>query len=626
MPDVSCVECRPRPWRPSRRVPWLLLSLVLWCATVPVLAEELAVQASVDHSQIALDGTIRLGITIMGTQQVEAPALTIDGFSVRYLGPSTSISVVNGAVSSSVTHMYVLLPQREGRFTIGPIEVRAVGKVLHTQPITVSVARTAGTPIASGDTQVEAARPIRLQIAVDKSKAYVNERIPARVQLLVGQRGVRGIEMPSLKGDGFLVKPFGQPTQSDVVINGESWTLLEFDTEIVPIRAGALTLGPATLDCQVVVRRAPARRRAGWSQDPFDRFFGQDSPFDEFFGIGSLEPVTVTAEPVTVEVKPLPEEGKPADFAGAVGQFSLDVKAVPTQVAVGEPVTLTMTISGTGNFDTVTPPVASCDPKQFKVYEPKLQQAPGGDQRADRKVFEQVLIPLQEQVTQVPELRFSYFDPAAGRYVTVRQGPMPITVTPAARQEPMRVVEQAPAASGAAAPIAEPLGQDILFIKERLGPRRVERPRWYADGLWLWCQLSPLLLLGLGVWWRRRQQLLENNPAAMRASGAMSRALGQLEAARRLSERGQSREFCEEISRTLQRYVRDRFNLSSGALTRVELERDLRPLGVPDDLLRDLLEVFERCEAARFAPSSSSSSQEMAQTLAMTDSVLRRLD
>jgi len=62
------------------------------------------------------------------------------------------ISIVNGVVTSSITHDYTLVPLKTGTFTIGPFSVQAQGKTLTSKPITVEVvsAPARGQPSAPG--------------------------------------------------------------------------------------------------------------------------------------------------------------------------------------------------------------------------------------------------------------------------------------------------------------------------------------------------------------------------------------------------------------------------------------------------------------------------------------------
>ena len=93
------------------------------------------------------------------------------------------------------------------------------------------------------------------------------------------------------------------------------------------------------------------------SRSPFD-LFDLDDPFsDAFFSnpfaqFGERRDVQITSDPVALEVKPLPPNAPPS-FSGAIGIFTMATDAKPKSVQVGDPITVTTTISGRGNFDRV---------------------------------------------------------------------------------------------------------------------------------------------------------------------------------------------------------------------------------------------------------------------------------
>ena len=618
-------ETTPRVGRGQRTM--MITLMALWASSVPVDAEEISVQAIVSRRSVPLNGRLQLSLQVNGTQQVQAPTLQVDGFQTQYLGPSTQISVVNGQVSSSIAHNYVLIAQREGTLTIGPISVDVDGKTFQTQPIEVEVlsaSAAAKRPARPGPAPPigEAREPpvvgdaLQLQLGADRTQAYLNQAIRVKLQLLVGNVAVRGIEMPTLQAEGFLVKPIGQPRQSNVVAGGGRYTLLEFETVIIPIRTGQLSLGPASIDCQLVQRQR-RRRPSPFGSDPFEEFFERGSLFDDFFGRATLYPVTVNAEPVTISVLPLPAEDQPKDFAGAVGQFSLEAHIMPTEVSVGDPVTVTMTVRGDGNFDSVSPPTFSGDLSRFKVYEP--QQRTGEDRPAGprQKVFEQVLIPQDPSVREIPAVRFSYLDPDRGEYETLTQGPIALRVTPSP-------IQQQVAVSGRS---TEPefLGRDIIYIKEELGSLRPSGWTWYRSPWWLLWYVGAVAVFGFSEWARGRRAQRFANPAAARASGAMKRAWAQCQRARKFKRGQRMHEFYEAIFRAVQCYVGDRFNLPSKGLTKAELEQFLRPRGAPEELIAELAALFDRCDAARFAGDSSAPDQ-MDATLQAAESTLRQLE
>ena len=127
-------------------------ALLLWGPMPRVVAEELSAQAMVSQHRVPLNGRIRLSLQVNGTQHVQPPDLQLEDFTSEYLGPSTQISVVNGQVSSAVTHLYALTPKRQGRCTIEPLRVEVDGKTLQTQPIDIDVV----PPAAAGQSELVA--------------------------------------------------------------------------------------------------------------------------------------------------------------------------------------------------------------------------------------------------------------------------------------------------------------------------------------------------------------------------------------------------------------------------------------------------------------------------------------
>src|SRR4029079_19190381 len=86
-------------------------------------------------------------------------------------------------------------------------------------------------------------------------------------------------------------------------------------------------------------------------------------------------PRRLKSEPLTIEAVALPREGQPSGFAtGNVGHFPMEVAVDRTSVAVGDAVTLTLTVRGSGNLRNVVLPALPTLPG-WKGYEPKTSVA-----------------------------------------------------------------------------------------------------------------------------------------------------------------------------------------------------------------------------------------------------------
>ena len=121
------------------------LSICLALTLCPALssAQQLAVTAEVNKTQVTLDDQVVLAVTITGPQaslpDPQLPAL--QNFSLYSSGRNQSISFINGRVSSSVTHTFVLIPRTVGTGIIPPITVSDQGVTAKTNPIEIQVVR-----------------------------------------------------------------------------------------------------------------------------------------------------------------------------------------------------------------------------------------------------------------------------------------------------------------------------------------------------------------------------------------------------------------------------------------------------------------------------------------------------
>jgi len=298
------------------------------------------------------------------------------------------------------------------------------------------------------------------------------------------------------------------------------------------------------------------------------------SLIDEMLGRVEVREVPVAVEVVRIEVLPLPAEGRPADFTGAIGQWNIELDAKPTELAVGDPITLTVKLSGSGNIDTV-PPVQLQNLADFKVYDPTTKTTKNELNTTGERIFQQVLVPTATTATQLPVVQLSYFDPLVKAYRSVTRGPISIKVNAGTGNHSAIV-------SGALrARPSERLGQDIVYRKGTAGPAP---PPVFAGTPAFWIfNLLPLGGLAGVLAWKQRRDKLAGNIAYARRSRAARRARNNLSAASGYAE----------VQRALQDYLGDRLNIPSSGLTASVVDEQQLPVQVRA--------IFEACDAARFA-------------------------
>jgi hypothetical protein len=174
----------------------------------------------------------------------------------------------------------------------------------------------------------------------------------------------------------------------------------------------------------------------GGSRNPFKRFFGEDSPFgdsffddeffDNFFARVQEKELKLRSDGPTLEIKALPTQGRPAGFSGAVGRFDIAAELSARSANAGDPLTLQLSIAGSGNFDRVTTTGLPSSP-EWKTYKPSTQSLSAG---ASGKTFTQAIVALQPGAQTVPPVAFSYFDPEKREYVTKETAPIKVAIAP----------------------------------------------------------------------------------------------------------------------------------------------------------------------------------------------------
>ena len=456
--------------------------------------------ATISQTAISPGDGITMTIDISGAQPASpVPTIEVTGLDINFQGARQSAQFSNGRVDRSVTLIYLVTGRNPGSFTIPAIDVKTDAGVLQTAPVALKVEppKPGGQQPAGGDEPRVFAR-----IDVPKKTVWLGEAVPVEVRLFVDQRiRLRIDEMPVLEGEGFTKVRFPRPREETMRKDGRDYEVIAFRTTISPGKAGKVTLGP--MDVPFIASIPRAKRARGNSPfDPFDNGLMADA----FGAFGQMERRKVTAEPVELNVKPLPAVGRPADFSGAVGKYQMAVESNPKKVKVGDPVTLKMRISGTGNFDRVNAPVL-VEPAGWHPYEASSDFKPNDElSSSGAKTFEMAVVP-EERKTQMPQVQFSYFDPDAEKYVTLKSDPAPLVVEGGA--PPPVAAKATPASQPAATPEpAKAVVTDIVGLKYERGARRESFEPMYRSRIFWIAQGVPLLaLIGLlGVRFLRKDE------------------------------------------------------------------------------------------------------------------------
>lgn len=556
-------------------------------------AQEVRVEASVNAERIGIEDVLELKISIEGGSG--DPRLPdVDGFRVSGRSRSSRVQFVGGRMTSTASYTYQLLPQEEGRFTIGPITVEVSGETHRTDPIEVEVVSGSVVPRGRG----RAPSPFgsllprsRRNLGVDPNDVFLRaelseESVYQGEQVVVTYRlysryvplGPQIEDDPPLTGFWVEEAELGDDDRTERrTVDDKEYLVFPLKRRILfPTKSGKLEVPSVTWSTAFRVT----------SGDPFDTFFARGS-----------RPIRVRSSPVTLEVKPLPTAGRPRDFSGAVGDYELTAELNRDEVPVGEAVTLTLSITGDGNLRSVeSPPLP--DMPGFRTFDPKTDETvrAGRDGLSGSKQWEYVLIPESGGTKEVGPWHFPHFDPHAGEYVDATAGPLALMVS-GTSVSTGDVPAPAPSERGE----VRLLGRDIRYLKDP--PASVGTPptAYYRSTLFYVTLAVPILWnLGLIAYLRRREKE-KTHSTLFRSRRANRMAHRRLKRAAKLAAAA-DKAFYEAIAAALYEYVGDKKSVSPSGLTTERIDELLEESGVSADTRAEFASVLSACEEARFTP------------------------
>ena len=573
----------------------LFPALITIAATQLGFAASPSVTAVLSDSQPAVGQMVQLEIKVNGANSANVPeTISIDGLEIHQTGTSRQFEMHNFDVTSSVTYNYTVLPLKTGQFKIPPQTVRIGSSSLQTPELHLNVAASSNRSAQPGRRNADSGdlRNIaRVELVLPKQTAYIGEAIPAEIRVSILRRnfaGRRSVEPPQLNTQGITMQTLHDPEERIQEIDGQVYYTFSYKTALSAAKAGKFEVGPINVLAVVLVSQPNPSRRI-----PHD-VFDMDNPFEQFFKTQQVN-VTLTSKPVELNVKPLPNA--PPNFSGAVGNFTMAVDAKPKTVQVGDPISVTSTITGRGNFDRMSGPTLE-EERGWHKYPPSSKFKQDDDVGiSGEKTFEMVIAP-NEKKPAVPPLVFAYFDPNKENYVTLRSDAVPIQVEGGAAPAPSvaaaPVKSATPPATTAVTPASTAKPPDILYQMTDLGRVRSFAPIYARPIFWV-AQIVPLILLLGFVGWKIRQAKI-NNRDAQRAAALQQESNELLRQLRRSEISPQ--EYFSNASRVVRVKTALAKNINPNA---VDADIAAKAFNLGDNERAQLRTLFERSDELRFS-------------------------
>ncbi|MEM7164139.1 MAG: BatD family protein [Planctomycetota bacterium] len=541
---------------------------------------------------------VRIQVQAMGFSTDEPTCKAIGALpdNMTYLGmqpqQSSFTSIINGRRSERVIVNYIFIyelrDQQPGVKPIPIFEVAVADKKYRTRPLRVRLDK------------IEVDPRLRIRVVLPERSLYVGQEVPVLIEwwtenALFERRDGQDIQVPLLALSSDFKLAYDAPTSrrdQAIAINGDngisvkctaerrsdggkSYVVVTAPVNLIPLRAGTFSPPPASLTLNEIT----SYKRTVFGRQP-----------------AGARKIAALDLPRSLEILDVPKAGRPATFSGALGSgYTLEVTAERTVVQVGEPVRLTVKLTGHGLLETAGPPrfaAGGLAPQQFRVRADNL----AGTIEENTKTFEVTARVLDVSVREIPPIEYSWFDPTRQEYRTTSSQPVALRVKEGQVVSAADVVQSKPPTTTD----SEAVAVDVVSVPgEGSG-----RPRFTLTGANLslledsttggllalatpmtivLMHVLPLCAIGLAIFGRRRANLDPEIARRRRLLAEQMRIIGN-------ASGSDARTAARDIANALRTMLAETTNQ--------------RPA--------DVDEVIAKCDAVVFAPSDQSAALDAA--------------
>ena len=510
---------------------------------------------------------------------------SFDGFRVVG-GPNQSVSNswINGVRSFTKTYSYFLTPIKKGKFTIGQASIEIDGDIYKTLPVQIQVSEAVQSSLSPGSPSSVLNDDIELNIEVSKSETYLNEPISVEFKLLFNPKiNVTNLgEIDSPEFNNFWSQNIKIPRLEikSTSYKGQRYNYVTWKRALLfPQKSGNLELLPLTLDVTVDV---PTNRR-------------------DFFGnvIYTQTSKKVSSKKKNIKVKEFPSEGKPESFNGAVGKFDVSLFSSKSELKATESFQLELKVNGKGNLKLFSLPEIKV-PSSLEKYDPEFKEdiksSISGMNGQISNTY--TIVPQFQGKYPIPAVEFSYFDPEAKKYVTIKTNESIVDVT----EGPMNsdFTNNSGLSSNQNNTI-QTIGQ-FNYIKLSSKFSSINSKKLLDSKLWLYTLLSIPFLIFIVI-----LLLIKVTRKSMSDSDLITKNAEKL--ARKYLENAKidisnKESFYSSLDQALFNFFKSKYMIRKEDFSKDKIKSILIKENISENVINDVIELIESCEIARYTPAS----------------------
>lgn len=339
------------------------------------------VSASIDKNPVVTNESFIL--TVVAEDDVNTNALDTSSLLADFIVGRTSVSsqtsMVNFNTTRTTTWTTVLIPRREGSLTIPALDVDGE----KTQAISVNVVKASELP-------ANVQQDIFISSDISSAKVYVQQQLTLTVRLHFATELKRGsLTEPTL--DTANILQIGKDKETEAIINGRRYRIIERVYAISPQKSGEFTLKSPVFSGEVVV--ASSRR-------------------SNFLSFANTKPISIVGDDIKLSVEAIPSNVTTTWLPSELLALHDEWQPKSSEFKVGEPITRTVTLTAAGLSEEQLPNITMDAPKGLKIYpdQAELHTGLNNERLVSQKVINFAIVASKPGEYLLPELSIPWWN------------------------------------------------------------------------------------------------------------------------------------------------------------------------------------------------------------------------
>ncbi len=554
----------------------------------------IVINSSVDKQSINLNETIKLKLTVSGTNEnININESNLTDFIIVKRSTSQSYKIINNEFSASQIKTYLLKPKTPGKFIIPKFSISVDKKNYSTSPITITVNDIQSTQSPPLNTQQQKASPnqekkipsgssedLFILANTNKTTAYVGEEVLYSVKLY---RRFASIDKLYFQEPKFktLIEPLERDQNTYTKrVNNKNYYVQEIARfSLFSYEKGTITIPESIADIQISF------------------YYGNQK---------------IKSNPISLNILELPKEGKPKDFSGLVGSFTLNSQSDTNVVIQNKPIPIRLSVSGKGNIKQLSKLNNNLD-ENFKVYQSDTNDQINYSKSIEgTRHFEYIAVPKQAGQFELPTFSFSYFSPKEKKYITLESA-----------QKTINIIESGQVFQNTSEETQNKITQiqeDLRYIKTSIQLNKQHKPFSKQPLAYIFFLIDLLLIFNLLYFW------INKNPQFKKLISNFAKTPKQLAfASFSKIPLENNPHIMLDIQKPLFKYLSSILKKPAHALPKHELISLLADKKINPIIIKDLEIFLETCAMISYAPDNNTNSSTHKELLNKALSIVKRI-